>query len=241
MAPFIADAISYAVSVVSLLFVKTDFQRERAPTEGSSLRREIAEGLRWLWAQSLVRFMAFLGGGLNFILASYALTLILLARRLGAPDASIGLLFSIGSIGAIAGSLIAAPLQKRLTLRQSIAGSMWVVALAYPLYVLAPNIYVLGAITAVVYLVFPILSVVAYSYRAALVPDELQGRVNSSFRLISWGTQPLGAFLGGLLLERAGVAPAVLVSSALWLLLATLATLHPEVRAAGRFEDTHTA
>jgi predicted MFS family arabinose efflux permease len=239
MAPFIADAISYAVSVVSLLFVKAGFQRERAPTEGSSLRREIAEGLRWMWAQSLVRFMAFIGAGINLVLATEALILIVLAKRLGAPDGSIGLLFSIGSIGGIVGSVIAAPVQKRFTLRQSIAGCMWVVALTYPLYALAPNIYVLGALTAVVYTVFPVLNVVAYSYRAALVPDELQGRVSSSFRLISWGTQPLGAFVGGFLIERVGVAPTVLVFTAVWFLLATLATLNPDVRAAGHFEDTH--
>ena len=60
MAPFIADAASYAVSVGSLAAIRSDFQRERAPQENRSLRREIAVGIRWLWAQPVVRFIAFL-------------------------------------------------------------------------------------------------------------------------------------------------------------------------------------
>ena len=50
----------------------------------------------------------------------------------------------------------------------------------------------------------PAYDVVQYSYRLALIPDDLQGRVNSSFRLLAWGTRPIGALLAGFLLEWAG-------------------------------------
>ncbi|HEY7355716.1 MAG TPA: MFS transporter, partial [Ktedonobacterales bacterium] len=63
--PFLADAVSYALSVGSLLLIRTPFQGERA-AERRNLRAEIGEGLRWLWNQPLIRFMAFLTGGLNF-------------------------------------------------------------------------------------------------------------------------------------------------------------------------------
>src|ERR1043165_6908939 len=48
--PFLADAVSYAVSVVSLSFIKTQFQMERKATR-RHLRAEIMEGLNWLWHQ----------------------------------------------------------------------------------------------------------------------------------------------------------------------------------------------
>ena len=56
--PFVFDAISYAVSVVSLTFIKTPFQEKRVITE-RNLWKEMAEGLRWLWNEPIVRFMAF--------------------------------------------------------------------------------------------------------------------------------------------------------------------------------------
>jgi len=233
-APFIADAISYAVSVASLFFIKSNFQRERVPKESRSLKAEIAEGVRWLWAQPVMRFIAFVGAGLNFLLASYGLTLILLAKNLGAPDASIGLLFSIGSIGGIAGSLIGAPLQKRFTVGQIILGALWTVALVYPLYIVAPNFIVLCLITAVIFTLFPAVNVTTFSYRAALIPDELQGRVNSAFRMIAWGAQPAGAFVGGLLLERFGLAPTLVVFSMLWIVLAVVASSSAQLRGARR-------
>jgi MFS family permease len=52
--PFVADAVSYAVSFVSLLFVRPAFQESREPTQ-TRLRTEIAEGVRWLWSQPFLR------------------------------------------------------------------------------------------------------------------------------------------------------------------------------------------
>jgi MFS family permease len=237
MIPFIVDAVSYAVSVVALTFIKTDFQREQVPQKDRNIWREIGEGIRWLWAQPVIRFIAFAGAGLNLIMASYGLVLILLAKEMGAPEASIGILFSIASIGGIVGSIIAPTIQKRFTVGQIILGILWIVALVYPLYLIAPNFFVLALISAVIAVVFPALNVTTFSYRAALIPDELQGRVNSAFRMVAWGAQPVGAFLGGLLLERVGVYASVAVFFVAWLLLAGVATANAQLRAAGRFAE----
>jgi MFS family permease len=237
MAPFIADAVSYLISVFSLAFIKQDFQRERAPRANSSLRSEISEGVRWLWGQPLLRFLALLGGGLNLVLASNGLQLILLAKDLGAPEAAIGTLFSIGSIGGLAGAMVAAKILKRFGFAVAFIGSIWVTALSYPLLILAPNIVVLGMVAGILFTMIPILSVATFSYRSALVPDELQGRVNSVFRLISWGTQPVGALIGGILLERTGAPNTVLVCTVGWLLIAAFATLNGRVRNMGRVEE----
>ena len=58
---------AFAVSVISLFFIRTEFQEERdSSAEQRSLRAEIQEGVSWLWHQPLIRYMAFLTGGLNF-------------------------------------------------------------------------------------------------------------------------------------------------------------------------------
>ena len=239
-APFIADAVSYAVSVTSLFFIKTRFQQERIIAD-RDLRAEIAEGLGWLWHQPLIRYMAALCGGLNAAGAAQPLILIVLAKRMGAQDAQVGLIFSIAGLGGILGSMIGGQIQRRFSFGQVIASTMWAQVLLFPLYILAPHFILLGVITAVIYVTIPIFNVVQFSYRIALIPDELQGRVNSTFRLIAFGLQPLGAALSGVLLERAGTTPTVILFSMLYLLLAFTTTLNVHVQNAPPIEQARAA
>ena len=237
MAPFIADAVSYLVSAFTLSAIKTNFQRERAPKEASTLWSEIAEGVRWLWAQPLLRFIAFMGSGLNLLLASEALVMILRAKSLGASDEVIGVLFSVGSVGSLAGAVVAARILKRLGLGAVLIGSMWASSLGYSLFIAAPNLLALAVVAGALYAVGPVLNVATLSYRAALVPDELQGRVNSAFRLVAWGSQPVGAFLGGILIEQIGVIDTLLVFTVGLLLLAAVTTLNKHIRNARPIEE----
>jgi hypothetical protein len=74
--------------------------------------------------------------------------------------------------------------------------------------------------------------VVQFSYRVAIIPDHLQGRVNSVFRLLAFGFMPAGAAASGILIEHVGPVAAVLVLS-LWILaFALLTTFNRHVRAA---------
>ncbi len=228
-APFLADAVSYAVSVGSLSFIKTRFQQERT-IEKHDLRKEIAEGLRWLWHQPLIRYMALLSGGINMVNAAAPLIVILLAKQMGAQDAQIGLIFSIGGLGGIVGSLIGGQIQRRFSFGQVITGVTWIAALLFPMYLLVPQFFLLGAVSALIYMMAPIYNVVQFSYRLALIPDDLQGRVNSTFRLLAFGLQPLGAALSGLLLQKLGPRPTIIIFGLWFLFLAVSTTLNMHVR-----------
>jgi len=227
--PFVADAVSYVVSVISLFFIKVKFQKERVAAR-RNLWVEIREGLSWLWHQPLIRFIAILTGGNNLISSGYVLIIIVLAQEQHASSFTIGLIFAVGGIGGIVGALIATSLQKRLSFAQAIIGTSWLFALCIPLYAIAPNPLVLGIITAATFVSGPVYNVVQFSYRSAIIPDELQGRVNSVFRLIAFGGQPLGLALTGLLIENIGVIPAILVDSVGMIILAVAATVNTHVR-----------
>jgi len=228
-APFIADAISYVMSVISLLLIKTEFRLAKAAPQ-ASLWAEIVEGLRWLWHKPLIRYMAFLTGGLNLVNAAVPLIVIVLAKEMGARDVEIGLIFSIGGIGGIVGSLIGGRIQKRFSFGQVIIAVIWLEALLFPLYVLVPQFFLLGAIYALIYIMGPIYNVVQFSYRLSLIPDALQGRVNSTFRLMAFGFMPLGAAVSGFLLEWIGAVPTILTFTLWYLVLAILTTLNRHVR-----------
>lgn len=227
--PFLADAISYAFSVLSLLFIKTNFQEKRVAAP-RKLWVEIMEGLSWLWHHPLIRFMAILTGGNNLVSSGYALIIIVLAQNMHASSFIIGVIFAIGGIGGILGAVIAPFIHKRTSFSQSIIGTSWVFALALPLYIIAPNPAVLGIVTALFFICGPIYNVVQFSYRSALIPDELQGRVNSVFRLIAFGGQPLGLALTGILIQSIGVVQTILIGTVVMVLLALAATINKHVR-----------
>jgi MFS family permease len=227
--PFVADAVSYVVSVISLFFIKAKFQKERVAAR-RNLWIEIREGLSWLWHQPLIRFMAILTGGNNLINSGFVLIIIVLAQHQHASSFTIGLIFAVGGIGGIIGALIATPLQKRLSFAQAIIGTSWLFALCIPLYTIAPNPLILGIITAASFVAGPVYNVVQFSYRSAIIPDELQGRVNSVFRLIAFGGQPLGLALTGLLIQNIGVIATILVDAAGMIILAVAATVNTHVR-----------
>ncbi|MEO5953662.1 MAG: MFS transporter, partial [Chloroflexia bacterium] len=192
--PFLLDAVSYFVSMISLIFIKTEFQGER-PKEERHLLIEIKEGLTWLWGQPLIRFMAFLTGGLNFINAATFLILIVLAKDLGATDGDIGFLASIAALGGVLGAVLGGQIQKKFTFGQVIIATGWIATVIYFLYLFAPNFIVLGILMAFSWMIGPIYNIVQFSYRLALIPERLQGRVNSTFRLLAFGFQPIGAGL----------------------------------------------
>lgn len=237
MLPFLSDSISYVFSVISLSLIRTQFQGKRMVAR-RSLRIEIAEGIHWLWHQPLFRFLAFMSGGINFIASGLPLILIVMAQRQGAAPPTIGLIFTIAAIGGILGALLAAPIQKRFSLGTVVITFTWVRALFWPLYAIAPNPFALGVITAILLFALPIYNVVALSYRSASIPDALQGRVNSAARMISWGAEPLGFALAGVLLQWLGPVMAILVLGAMQLLLAGATTLNTHVRYARPLAET---
>jgi len=227
--PFVADAVSYAVSVCSLLFIKTKFQQERTQ-ERRKLYIEIKEGLVWLWRQPLIRYMAFLTGGLNLVSAGLIPILVVLVKQQHGSSLIYGVILTIGGVGGIAGALLGTPIQKRFRFGTVIISTVWVGALLWPLYAIAPNPIILGVITALSFINGPVYNVVQFSYRLALIPDELQGRVNSVFRLLAFGFQPLGWIVTGVLIQLISVIPTILVLFVVYLVLAILTTFNPHVR-----------
>ena len=231
VAPFVANTVTYVASLVSLVFIETPFHtaREHKPLD---LRAEVMEGLRWMWANPLIRFMAILTGGLNFINAATPLVVIVLAKRLGADDAAIGTVFSAMGVGGVVGSLVGGKLARRFTFGQVIIGVMWCEAFLFPLYALAPSFPTLALVAGAYYFLGPTYNVVQFSYRVAIIPDHLQGRVNSVFRLLAFGFMPAGAAVSGVLLERMGAVPAVLLLSAWVVAFAIATTFNRHVREA---------
>ncbi|BCL81379.1 MFS transporter [Ktedonobacteria bacterium brp13] len=208
--PFLLDTISYACSVLGLFFMRTKFQEERAQTP-RQIRKEIGEGLVWLWHTPVLRFLALLYLGLGTPVYGYALILIILAQGLHATPFVIGAIFASSGMGSIAGSFLVTPLQKRITFGRLIIWSAWIWAISWLAFAIAPNPLILGVAVAVSFIIVPIFNATQFSYRLIVTPDHLQGRVNSIFRLVAFGGQPLSLLITGLLIQWIGPTWAVVV------------------------------
>jgi MFS family permease len=230
--PFLADAISYIASVCSLVFVRAPLQETRSRYTGK-LHMEIAAGMTWLWRHPVFRSIALLMGGLVFIDDGMRLIIIVLAQHQGASSVTIGLIFGLGGIGGIVGALLGAQAEQRLSFGKIIIGAFWAFALIWPLFALAPSPLVIGIILACFWLVDEIYDVVQISYRRAQVPDALQGRVNSAYRLVIYSLIALGNVLTGYLLQAVGPLWTIALFAVFLVLLALGATLNVPVWKAG--------
>jgi Na+/melibiose symporter-like transporter len=219
--PFAVDAISFGVS--SALVAAIPGRRARGSGEASasdrrtSLRTEIAEGLRWLFAHQVLRAMAMLVAGVNIALTGSDAIMVLFAQeRLGLGSVGFGLLLTGSAVGGVAGSVVAPRLSRRLGPVPVMTGGFIIAGFAAVGIGLTRDPWVAGGLLTLSGLVVITFNVIMGSLRQQLIPDRLLGRVISAFRLFSYGSVPLGALFGGVVASRFGLpAPFLVVGVAL--------------------------
>jgi MFS family permease len=228
--PFAVDAASNAAASASLAAVRTPLPG--APAAARSIRAEVAEGMRWLWDHPLIRYMAVLTGLLNFAGQGVTLIAVVLAKGQGASPAEIGAIFAAGGVGGVLGALIAPFVQRRLSFGRAIVGQIACTAAAILFLAVATTPLLVLTALVLLNLVSPLYDTVQQSYRMALVPERLQGRVTSVFRMVAHGLGPFGLALTGVLLDRAGGSVTALACGGLMALLALVTARNAHVRAA---------
>jgi MFS family permease len=206
--PFVADACSYLILLGALLLIRVPLQGERQAGK-THLLREIREGLRWLWGHALLRELAFLWGYIELLLKGSVLIVLVIAQQHGISTALVGLILSVGGLGNLAGTLLGAQAQRRLSLGWALGAALLGYLLVWPLYGFAATPLLLGAVMIVYALIDSAAVVVIVSYRLTAVPDQFQGRVNSVYQLIPYGMVALGQALIGVSLQQLGVLPTV--------------------------------
>jgi MFS family permease len=203
--PFGIDAATFAVSALLLATLPGSY-RAAIPTERKTLRHEIVDGLRWLWGHRVIRSFALGAAGLNITFTAAASLLVLFAQdELGIGDAGFGLLLAAMAVGSTAGSLLAGRVIDRLGSRSSVLVAVGVMGIALVVIGAVRHPVAAGAMLAIVGFGQMVWNVVAVTYRQTVVPDGLLGRVNSVYRLIAYGSFPVGALAGGLIAEFAGL------------------------------------
>lgn len=218
--PFVVGVMCFLASVLSLLFIKTSLRINRPPAT-NSLKAEIVQGIRWLWNEKLIFRLAFVMGGLNMVNVAMPLVFIVIVEGLHATDAKIGLILSLGGLGGVVGSLFGAAMQKRFGFGRAVLILLWGEASLLLLLTLLRSPISLGLAYGTIYAMYSSFAVIQFSYRISLIPADLQGRVNSSCRLLAFSLNPIGAALSGISLQYLGVVATVILLTA-WVALLAL-------------------
>lgn len=219
--PLAVDALSFGLSAVLVAAIAGSFHPRTAEDAPTTIRADIAEGLRWLFTHRLLRLLALLLAVLNASFAAAEAVLVLYALEvLHVSTVGYGLLLTVLALGALAGTVLAPRLLRWLGIRSMLSG----VGLVQGVLLVGIGLTSSRIVTVVALLVFGVTSmawnVVTVSLRQRIVPTRMLGRVTSSYRVIGLGAMPIGALLGGVLAKAYGLhAPYLLAGCAL--LLAT--------------------
>jgi MFS family permease len=233
-APFaiLATVGTYLASFVALLRTR-DHEQPRAAEDRAPILREIGEGLRWVFGNRLLRRIVTTTAVFN-LSSTLSVTLlpIFLLRELGLSPAAMGVIFSLGAVGGLAGAVATPHIVRRIGEARAIpvsAIAFSVVACFLPLAaaipaVAFPLLVAQGFVASFTVLLYNITQV---TFRQRITPSRLLGRMNASIRFCVWGVMPLAALAAGALGTWLGVVPTMWIGAVGQVLSAVFVVVGP--------------
>ncbi len=163
-------------------------------------RRQLADGWLFIMSNRMLRTLWFVSIPVAILFSAAGATLVLFVlETLAIPEAAFGLFLLSGAIGGLIGSVLASRLAARFGLgpvmaaANLLAGILTLLTGLLPLPLAAVVLFGLGGALTTVW------NVLMMSFRQAIIPGRLLGRVHGTWRTLLWGTMPIGSLLGGAL------------------------------------------
>jgi MFS family permease len=220
-----ADVLSFLGSAICMRRIDTP-----EPPGDTQEQGAVAAGLRFLRGNPVMRASLAATATINlFNFMFFALFVLFATRELHVSPGTLGLVLGTGAAGSLLGSVVTAPVQRRL----GVGPAFMVGCVLFPaplvLVPLArgPHWLVLAMLFASEFgsgVGVMLLDICGGAITAALVPDRLRSRVAGAYMVVNYGVRPLGALAGGFLGETLGLRPALWVATVgaiagvLWLL-----------------------
>ncbi|MFF3335924.1 MFS transporter [Streptomyces sp. NPDC002888] len=217
--PFAVDAATFLVAAALVASLRTAGPEREPRAAGSTLRREIADGLRHLWRDGPLRGLCAATALCNIGMGAQLATLVVLVTGwLDAGPVGYAAAGTAVTLGNLAGGLLNGRLVQRI-------GSIRAVLLAGT--VQTATLVVMGTVRSLAALVaalavFGLMGMVWNVNTTTLMqqrsPVELLGRVSSAFRTLAYAGVPLGALLGGAVATAWGLNTPPLLTAAFFVL-----------------------
>jgi MFS family permease len=214
----IADGVSFLGSALFVFLIRRPEPPVEVHSEGKQkIRTEIAQGLRYVLGNPLLRSIAACTSSANFFgQIGFAVIILYAVRQLDLTPGAIGIIFAFGNVGALLGALSGSRIARKLGVGPAIVLSALLFGPPSILIPLAsasfPYPYLIGAlfISSFFNVIYNVNQV---GLRQAITPLRMQGRMNATMRFMVWGTIPIGALVGGLLGNTIGLRPTLWISA----------------------------
>lgn len=201
------SAVGYLLAAIGLGLMVGRFKPERSGPK-TRITADIAEGFRYLWNHRVLRTLAIMVGVMNLASTAVMAVFVIYAVApgpMGLSEPEFGVFMTTFAAGSVVGSFAAARLERRFGRVPLLFVSVIIMSLglAVPAFTTNPILIGAGFVLSGVFVV--VWNIITVSLRQRIVPDHLLGRLNSAYRLFAWGTQPVGALLGGAVAEVIGL------------------------------------
>jgi MFS family permease len=223
------DAGSFLVSAALVRSFAPRLVRERAETTGYF--SDLAEGIRFVWSDRLIRAVVLTVLLTNFLDAPLSTVLmpVYADQEFGGPE-HLGLLLGFFGFGTILGAIAFAFVGHRLPRRRTFVISFFLVSFPYLLLALTPSLEVTLATVAFFGIagapLNPILQTVAFER----IPRQLRGRVIGTATAGAFAAIPLGMLAGGVAIEAIGLGPTLLAIGFSYLVVTSYGLVNPAFR-----------
>jgi MFS family permease len=194
------DALSFLISAGSLALIRRSFNATQ-PKPKAPIHRDIADGLRYVFHQPVVRAIVALAALSNFLIPTVRAQLVLFAdQRFQANAIQLSWYYAAGPVGALVFSLIAGQVSRRFAFSRVVLGSSLLYGSAILLLSLAPWFWMALLLFVLSAGLLTLFNITQGSLRQQIVPHDLYGRVGSAVNVIAQSSAPLGVFAGGLVI-----------------------------------------
>ncbi|MGW2270228.1 MFS transporter [Streptomyces yangpuensis] len=230
--PFVADAVSYAVSLVAIALARVPRRVEgaSATATGRTMRSDIAEAARWLWNQRLLRAICVLAMAVNLGAGMLSLPTIVLIQERGGDSTVIGIVMAGAGVGGLLGSMVANRIARLLPINHLLLAVCAVDALLL-LGMTAPlGPYWPGVVMLLTALIAPALSIPLQVQIAQQTPPEMMARVQSLLGVTISAITPVAPIVGGFLTEGVGATWAIVVGAAMFAVCSLVGLASPTLR-----------
>lgn len=227
---FLLNGLSFGPVIASLLLMRLP---PYSPPSGAKRSGQLAEGLRYIAGQPVVRALLTQAGAISFFGFVQIPLLPIIARDImGLGAEGLGWLSAASGTGALIASIMLAQLGDRLP-----RGRLLTVAvLLYPLFLIGFSFTrsLLPGMAMLALAGWAGVSTMALTNTLiqSVVPDNLRGRVMSVFTMFLMGLSPMGGMIAGTVAQAVGSVPLVVAASATiaWLIAVAGAVFSPHIR-----------
>ena len=230
--PFAVDAITFAVACATVSRVRTDLSAPRRRRE--PLLQQLGEGFRFIWRRPFFRTLTAWSALTNLVTNAIFFVVLLRMITEGVPAAQIGLVSMAAGLGGVLGAALAPSLIHRMPTGRLTVLIGWMCCLPLVPLTVSSNVWTACASTFFLLLLNPVGNAGISSYRMAVTPAHLQGRIGSTSQFASMSVMPLAPLLGGYLLEHQGGTTAITALVVASALLAVLLTSSRSIRSVPR-------